>query len=326
MSLYGGYGIHSIETEIKGLRSILEKSLDDSFDLVVKTILNTKGRVILSGVGKPSYIARRVAATFSSIGIPSHFVHANEASHGDLGMILKNDVVILLSNSGESKELNDIIAYCKRYDITLIGITRNQNSFLAQAVMIPIVLENVEQTNVVNSPTTSEIMFLAYLDAIATALINVKNFNNDDYKILHPGGKLGASLLKVGDIMRKRDEVPLIQTCDTMEKMINVMIEKPLGCVGILDDKQKLVGIITDGDFKRKIIQYPDLMKCKVTDIMTKNPITISKDRFALDAVKQMQHGTGKNNNYIQVLFVVNQDNELVGLLHIQDCLKNGII
>lgn len=329
MSKYIEDGKHSLSIEIKGLTSVLENSINSTFEKVVKTILNTKGRVILSGVGKPGYLARRVAATFSSTGTPALFVHADEASHGDLGMITEKDTVILLSNSGSTKELNDIIAYCKRFDITLIGITRNPNSFLAQAANIAVVLENIEQTNIVDSPTTSEIMILAYLDAVATALINAKHFNKDNFKIFHPGGKLGSTLLKVKELMHKGDELPLAHENDSIEKVINIMIEKPLGCVAVLDKNDSLVGIITDGDFKRKIIQYKDLMSKKIVDIMTPNPITIDKDSFALDAVKMMKRGVGENNNYIQVLLVVEEVENIkkvVGLIHIQDCLKAGVI
>lgn len=329
MSKYIEDGKHSLSVEIKGLTSVLENSINSTFEKVVKTILNTKGRVILSGVGKPGYLARRVAATFSSTGTPALFVHADEASHGDLGMITEKDTVILLSNSGSTKELNDIIAYCKRFDITLIGITRNPNSFLAQAANIAVVLENIEQTNIVDSPTTSEIMILSYLDAVATALINAKHFNKDNFKVFHPGGKLGSTLLKVKELMHKGDELPLAHEDDSIEKVINIMIEKPLGCVAVLDKNDSLVGIITDGDFKRKIIQYKDLMSKKIVDIMTPNPITINKDAFALDAVKMMKRGVGENNNYIQVLLVVEEVENIkkvVGLIHIQDCLKAGVI
>ena len=329
MSKYIEDGKHSLSIEIKGLTSVLENSINSTFEKVVKTILNTKGRIILSGVGKPGYLARRVAATFSSTGTPALFVHADEASHGDLGMITEKDTVILLSNSGSTKELNDIIAYCKRFDITLIGITRNPNSFLAQAANIAVVLENIEQTNIVDSPTTSEIMILSYLDAVATALINAKHFNKDNFKVFHPGGKLGSTLLKVKELMHKGDELPIAHENDSIEKVINIMIEKPLGCVAVLDKNDSLVGIITDGDFKRKIIQYKDLMSKKIVDIMTPNPITINKDAFALDAVKMMKRGVGENNNYIQVLLVVEEVENIkkvIGLIHIQDCLRAGVI
>ncbi len=329
MSKYIEDGKHSLNVEIRGLQSILNNSIDENFENLVKKIFNSKGRIVFSGVGKPGYLARRVAATFSSTGTPALFVHADEASHGDLGMITKKDIVILLSNSGGTKELNDIIAYCKRFDIFLIGITRNPNSFLAQAANMPIVLEAVEQTNIVNSPTTSEIMFLAYLDAVATALINAKKFDKDKFKIFHPGGKLGSALLKVKEIMHKGDNIPLAYENDKMEKIINIMVEKPLGCVGILNKNDSLVGIITDGDFKRKIIEHGNLMNKKISEIMTPDPITINREAFALDAVSIMEKGVGENNNYIQVLLVVEEEDNIkkvVGLVHIQDCLRAGVI
>lgn len=324
------YGIHSVKTEIKGLQSVLDNSINDTFEKVVDTILKTKGRVILSAVGKPGYIAHRVAATLASTGTLAYYVHANEASHGDMGMITKDDIVILLSKSGGSKEINDIIAYCKRFNIKLIGLTRNKESILAKSANIPVVLESIEETNPLNAPTTSETMFSAYLNAVITALINVKHFDKDKYKIFHPGGKLGSSMLKVEEIMHKYDELPLVHENDNMQIVINTMIEKPLGCVGVLNDKDELVGIITDGDFKRKLIKYDNLLQKNISEIMTKNPIVIDRNDFALDAVKVMQQGVGENNNYIQVLFVVDKNTEnskkVVGLIHIQDCLKNGVI
>ena len=329
MKNYREYAIHSLKTEIKGLESILNNSINKTFDDVIKAILKAKGKIIVSGVGKPGYIAHKAAATLAATGTPSYYIHANEASHGDLGMISRDDVVILLSNSGESKEMNDLIAYCRRFKIVLIGLTRNANSFLAQASTIPVVLESVEQTNAVNSPTTSEIMFLAYLDAVVTALISARHFSKDDYKIFHPGGKLGSALLKVDEIMHSGDELPLVKENDSMEKVINVMINKPLGCVGVLDENDELIGVITDGDFKRQIIKYPNLINMKIVDLMTKNPITIDKNKFALDAVTIMQKGVGEDNNYIQVLFVTDEEQgikKVVGLIHIQDCLKAGVL
>lgn len=323
------YGVHSLKTEIKGLQAILDHSINDTFNKVVETIVKTKGKIVLTGVGKPGYLARRVAATFASTGTMAMYVHPTEASHGDLGMILPEDTVIMLSNTGESKENKDIIAYCKRFDITLIGLTRNAEGFLAKSATIPVVLDKIEQTNIVNSPTTSEIMFLAYLDAVATALINVKCFNQDKFKTFHPGGKLGASLLKVDEIMHQGDELPLVHENDTMEFAIKTMIERPLGCIGILDKDENLVGIITDGDFKRQIIKHSDLMSKPLSDIMTKNPITVERNMFAIDAVKLMQRGVGNKNNYIQVLFVTDKadgGNKVVGLIHIQDCLRAGVI
>ena len=321
MSKYKKIAIHSLETEIKGLKSIIEKSINETFDKVIDTILNTKGKIILSGVGKPGYIAHRVATTLSSTGTMSFFVNANEASHGDMGMIGKDDVVVILSNSGESKELKDIITYCNRFNIVIIGLTRNKDSFLAKSSNIPVVLENIEQTNSVDSPTTSEIMFLSYLDAVATVLIDVKNFKKDDYKIFHPGGKLGLNLLKVEEIMHNINELPIVTKNTSMNEAIKIMVQKPLGCLLIVNTKNNLLGLITDGDFKRQLLKDNYLMNKSVEDIMLIDVITISKDMYVVDAINIMKKGNNKNNNYIQILPVI-ENNKLIGLLHIQDCLK----
>ena len=311
-------GRESIKAEINGINTLLEKSIDDNFVKLVQLILKTKGRVFLSAVGKPSYIARKVAATFASTGTPAFFIHPDEASHGDLGMITKDDMVILLSNSGGSAELNDIIAYCKRFSIKLVGITRKKDSFLAKSADLPIVLENMPQTNIVNSPTTDIIMFLAYLDAIATVLIEVKGFNNEKFKIFHPGGKLGASLIKTTDIMRTEHNIPSIDINDTVENAINEMTVKGIGTVCIIKDN-KLVGIISDGDLRRKTIEFKNIINKKIEDIMTKNPTLIHQDSLAVEVVNIMT----ENGRYIQVVPVVNN---IVGIVHIQDLFKANII
>ena len=325
-SLYKKFAIHSLNTEIKGIQSVLDNSVDESFDLIIKTILKTKGRIILTAVGKPSYIAHRVAATFSSTGTISYYVHADEASHGDLGMISKDDTVIMLSNSGESKELKDIIVYCKRFNIPIIGITRNNNSFLANNSTISVVLENIEQTNIVNSPTTSEIMFLAYLDAIATTLINVKNFNKDDYKIFHPGGKLGIDLIKVEEIMYKYEELPIIYEDNTLQDAIEKMIEKPLGCLFVINKNNDLEGFLTENDFKKSLLKYKDSFMTKnIDDLITKNFISLKKDMYVIDVVKIIKKEIEKSNKYIQTLPVL-EKKKIIGLINIQDCKKLGFI
>ena len=229
-------GRESVRVEINGLNSLLEKSIDDSFVELVNIIMKTKGRVFLSAVGKPGYIAHKVSATLSSTGTPSFFIHPDEASHGDLGMITKEDIVILLSNSGGSTELNDIIAYCKRFSIKLIGITRKKDSFLAKSADLPIILENMPQTNNVNSPTTDIIMFLSYLDAVSTVLIELKGFDNENFKVFHPGGKLGKSLIKIKDIMKTTDAVPIININDTVENAIKEMSLKSMGAVCVIEN------------------------------------------------------------------------------------------
>ncbi|MDR3290482.1 MAG: KpsF/GutQ family sugar-phosphate isomerase [Rickettsiales bacterium] len=320
---YIKFGEHSLNIEIKAMQSLLQHSLNDVFEKVVGTILNTKGRIIVSGIGKPGYIAHKIAATLASTGTPAYYIHSDEASHGDLGMVSNNDTIIMLSASGESKELKDLIHYAKRLEIPLIGLTRNKDSFLAQMSDIPVVLEDIEETNVLKSPTTSSLMFLAYFDAIITALINVKGFDVEKYKLLHPGGKLGASMLKVKEVMST--DAPLCYDTDDIKKVVDVMIKVNKGCVGIINKNDDLVGIIADGDFKRNILVYKDLLEAKIVDIMVKNPLTINENQFAIDAVSIMQ-GNNIKKRYVQNLFVLNDYKKVVGHLHIQQLLLAGVL
>ncbi len=315
-------GKKAIETEILGLSSLVEKSIDDNFYKLVTDILSIKGRVLLSAVGKPGYIARKAAASLSSTGTPSLFIHPTEASHGDLGMITKDDMVILLSNSGNSSELNDIIAYCKRFLINLVGITRNQESFLAKSSDLSIVLENMPQTNDINSPTTDTMMFMAYLDAVITTLIKTRNFNIDNFKNFHPGGKLGAYMIKVSDIMRTDSSIPKINTNKTVPEALNEMTLKGVGAVIITDNEDKLIGIISDGDLRRKTLEYNNILEKKIEEIMTKLPKYIDNNKLAVEAVALMT----EKERYIQVLPVVDNNMKIVGILHIQDLFKARII
>lgn len=315
-------GKKAIETEVLGLNSLVEKSIDDNFYKLVTDILSIKGRVLLSAVGKPGYIARKAAASLSSTGTPSLFIHPTEASHGDLGMITKDDMVILLSNSGNSSELNDIIAYCKRFLINLVGITRNQESFLAKSSDLSIVLENMPQTNDINSPTTDTMMFMAYLDAITTTLIKTRNFNIDNFKNFHPGGKLGAYMIKVSDIMRTDSSIPKINTNKTVPEALNEMTLKGVGAVIITDNEDKLIGIISDGDLRRKTLEYNNILDKKIEEIMTKLPKYIDNNKLAVEAVALMT----EKERYIQVLPVVDNNMKIVGILHIQDLFKARII
>lgn len=314
-------GKESINTEIKGVQTLLD-SINDNFIKVIDWILGIKGRVFLSAVGKPSYIAHKVAATFASTGTPAFFIHPDEASHGDLGMITKEDLVILLSNSGGSAELNDIIAYCKRFNIKLIGITRKADSFLAKSADLPIILQNMPQTNPVNSPTTDIIMFLAYLDAIATVLIELKGFNNEKFRVFHPGGKLGAALIKIKDIMRVGNSIPLVNIDKTVKESLDEMTIKGIGAVCVADKDNKLIGIISDGDIRRKTLEFGDITLKSISDVMTKSPRFINENSLAVEAVGLM----AEKERYIQVLPVVNDDNVITGIIHIQDLFKSRII
>ncbi|MDR0572392.1 MAG: KpsF/GutQ family sugar-phosphate isomerase [Rickettsiales bacterium] len=315
-------GKRAIEAEINGLQSILKKSIDDRFAELINIILRTRGRVFLSGVGKPSYVAMKTAAGFSSTGTPAFFIHPGEASHGDLGMVTREDIVILLSNSGGSMELNDIIAYSKRIGIKLISITRKAESFVSQSSDLPIVLEDCPQTNPVGSPTTDTIMFQSYLDAVLTVLIELKKFDNLKFKVFHPGGKLGSALIRIKEIMRTDSFIPIINVHKTMPELLKEMNDKALGCCIIVDNNNKLLGIVTDGDLRRKTIEYGDITRRAIEDIMTRNPKFIRPGALAVEAVASMT----ERDKYRQVLIVADDNNKVVGVVHIQDLFKARII
>ncbi len=314
-------GKKAVEIETLGCQAVLN-SINEDFVKLVDIIKATSGRVILSAIGKPGFVARKVAATLASTGTPSFFIHPDEASHGDLGMITKDDIVILLSNSGNTLELNDITAYCKRFNIPLIGITRDKDSFLAKSSDLPIILTNVQETNNVKSPTTSNLMFTVYLDALTTVLIKVKDFDNTKYKIFHPGGKLGASLIKIEDIMRKGENIPIVKASESVQSAVEEMSRKSCGGVFVVDENNKMIGIISDGDLRRKLLLYKNIFDKKITDIMTINPKFIYEDQLAIEAVNCMTEG----QRYIQILPILNKNNEIVGILHIQDLFKARVI
>jgi arabinose-5-phosphate isomerase len=315
-------GKRAVKTEIDGLQSILNKSIDGKFVELINIILKTKGRVFISGVGKPSYVAMKSAAGLSSTGTPAAFIHPSEASHGDLGMITKDDIVILLSNSGGSIELNDMIAYSKRIGIKLISITRKADSFIAQSSDLAIILENCPQTNPVTSPTTDTIMFQSYLDAVLTVLIELKNFDNSKFKVFHPGGKLGSNLIRVGDLMRVGGLIPIININKTVIEMLEEINKKSLGCCAVVDNKGKLLGIVTDGDLRRKTIEYSDLTKKSIGEVMTASPKYVKPNALAVEAVALMT----ERDRYRQVMLVVDDSEKVVGILHIQDFFKARVI
>lgn len=311
----------TVQTEIEGLQSLIN-FFDDSFVKAIDLILKSNGRVIVSGMGKSGHIAGKIAATFASTGTPAFSIHPGEASHGDLGMITNDDVVILLSNSGETKELKDIIYYCKRFSIALISIVRNPLSELVNNSDVALILPNIPEANRVKAPTTSTTMMLALGDSLAVTLMEAKNFGNDEYSIFHPGGKLGAGFIKVKDLMRVGKDIPFVSENNLSTEILLEMTSKHLGCTGVKNSKGKLVGIITDGDLRRNIDS--DFMNLKSTHLMTKNPIVINKDMLAVEAIAIMSKKSITN------LFVVEKDDkgemELIGILHIHDCLRAGIV
>jgi len=309
--------VNTINREIESLE-ILKNNLDENLSKALDLLQNTKGRVIVTGMGKSGHIGRKMAATFASTGTVSFFVHPGEASHGDLGMISDDDVIIAISNGGESKELSDILVYAKRHNIPLIAITRNPQSSLGKnASMVLKLPDNGEACPLGLAPTSSTTATLVLGDVLAIALMKRRGFSEADYHQRHPGGKLGAILCHVSDIMHKGDEMPIINENAIMQEALLVMSEKMLGCVGIVNALGELEGIITDGDLRRWM--SPDLITEKVIKVMTKNPKTISPDALVVDAINVMNN-TGRG---ITNLFVI-KNKKPIGVIHIHDCLKIG--
>lgn len=310
--------VETIDREIETL-NLLKNSFDENLSRALDLLQNTKGRVIVTGMGKSGHIARKMAATFASTGTVSFFVHPGEASHGDLGMITNDDVVIAISYSGESKELSDILMYAKRYNIPLIAITRNPESALGKNSTLVLKLpDNGEACPLGLAPTSSTTATIVLGDVLAVDLMKRRGFSATDFRQRHPGGKLGAVLCKVSDIMHKGNELPLLKKDTSVQEALIIMSEKMLGCVGIIDDNGDLIGIITDGDLRRWM--SPVLISEKVETVMTKNPKVISPDALIVDAVNMMNN-TGRG---ITNLFVV-EENKPIGLIHIHDCLKAGV-
>ena len=305
-----------LDIEIEGLQAV-RSSIDDNFVTIIDLLRKTKGKVILSGMGKSGHIANKIAATMSSVGMPAIFVHPGEASHGDLGMITKDDVVFLLSNSGETKELGDIINYCKRFAIKMIAIVRRSTSLLVSAADIAIVLPEIQEASDVNAPTTSTTMMLAYGDAIAVVLAKSRGFNNNDFSVFHPGGKLGSSFIKSTDIMRSGKDMPSVYLDDNIEVVIKTISGKSIGSTAVIDKEGNLQGIVTDGDLRRNLTN--DLLSLTAKDIMTKNPKNVSSESLALEAVNIMQE------LQITTIFVLDKQKP-IGVLHIHDCFKAGLI
>ena len=307
----------TIDREIEALKA-MENELDGDLTTVVDVLQKTKGRVIVTGMGKSGHIGRKIAATFASTGTPAFFLHPGEASHGDLGMITKDDTVIAISNSGESKELSDTLVYCRRFSVPLVAITKNPESSLGKNCNYILKLPaNREACPLGLAPTSSTTATLVLGDVLAADLVVRKGFTEDDFHLRHPGGKLGSILRHVSDVMHTGDEIPLIKDNAIMQDALIVMSEKMLGCVGITNDNGDLIGIITDGDLRRWM--SPDLISEKVSKVMTKNPKTISPDALIAEAVNVMNN-TGRG---ITNLFVV-KGTKPIGLIHIHDCLRAG--
>lgn len=306
-----------IAREVEGLQAV-SKALDATFLTLVDKISGLKGRVIISGMGKSGHIGKKIAATMASTGTPAMFVHPSEASHGDLGMITADDLVLCLSNSGETHELRDVIAYTKRFGIPLVALVRRESSVLVQAADIAVVLPAVPEASPVGAPTTSTTMMLAYGDALAMALLEKKGFSQDDFGVFHPGGKLGAQFIHVAQLMHGADELPLVQPDTPMQQALLIMTAKRFGCAGVVQADGTLAGIITDGDLRRHM--DAQLMDKQALAVMTKNPVTITPQTLAAEALGIM------NSKTITTLFVLDEARKPVGILHIHDCLRAGVM
>jgi len=308
-----------IRTEATALETLAD-GLDGGFSAAVEKILETPGRVIVSGIGKSGHIARKIAATFASTGTPAQFVHPAEASHGDLGMITRSDVVLAISNSGEAPELANLLAYTRRFGIPLIGMTSRAESTLGRESDILIAMPRTGEactTGVV--PTNSTTMTLALGDALAVSLMDHRAFTAEDFRAYHPGGKLGSRLARVRDLMHGADRMPLAGTDTPMSDCLLTISQKGFGVVGVLDHEGDLAGVVTDGDLRRNMA---GLLDRTASQVMTSDPRTIGPDAMAEEAVAVME------DNKITCLFVVDPEasRRVVGILHIHDCLRAGVV
>jgi arabinose-5-phosphate isomerase len=312
--------LRTLATESDGMAALvaaMSDGLGGPFVAAVETIREARGRVIVTGMGKSGHVARKIAATLASTGTPAFFVHAADASHGDLGMITSDDVMLALSWSGETEELKDLITYSRRFRIALIAITVNAESTLGQAADIVLTLPAASEACPHNlAPTTSSLMQLALGDALAMALLETRGFTALDFGVFHPGGKLGAALKFVRDVMHPGDAVPLIKRGAPMSEAIVEMSAKGFGCVAVTDNDGKLAGVITDGDLRRHM--RVDLLQASVDAVMTASPKTVRPDQLASEALQIL------NSSKITALMVVDSGRP-VGIVHFHDLLRAGV-
>ena len=310
--------LRTVRTQADALVALAEE-LDGGFTAAVEALKGVEGRVIVTGMGKSGHIGRKIAATLASTGTPAFFVHPAEASHGDLGMITSKDTVLALSKSGESAELANLIEFTRRFGIPLISMTTGTDNALARAADVALGLPDAPEACPNGlAPTTSTTLALVMGDALAVALLEDRAFTAEDFGQFHPGGKLGARLLKVEDLMHGKDELPLTTPDAKMADAIISMTQGSFGCVGVQDRKGNLVGIVTDGDLRRKM--SAELLTRNVADVMTPDPRTISKDALAAEALGLMTMKTPK----ITGLFVL-EDGKPIGIVHVHDLLRAGV-
>lgn len=315
------HGRRVVETELDGLR-LLKDSLGAEFVAAAKALLNLTGRAVVSGLGKSGHVAGKIAATLASTGTPAFFVHAAEAAHGDMGMISKQDVVILISNSGETAELVPIIQHVNRLKVPLIGISSGRESTLLRSATIPLALPAADEACPVGiAPTTSTTMTLALGDALAMVVMQQRGFTHDDFRLLHPGGSIGLKLMKVSEIMHRGDRLPLVGPDTPMSEVIVTMTSKSFGTAGVVDMRGRLIGVITDGDLRRNIHRID---RTVARDVMSTKPKVIAASTLAEDALKFL------NAQEVTALFVVegdasHPDSVPVGFVHVHDFLRLGL-
>ena len=308
-----------LATEAAGLQALAD-SLGTGFSEAIDRLASATGRVVVSGMGKSGHVGRKIAATLASTGTPALFVHPAEASHGDLGMIVPGDAVLALSNSGETAELADLVAHARRFALPLVAITGRPNSTLAQAADTALILPPAAEACPMGlAPTTSTTMQLALGDAIAVAMITRRGFTAADFRSFHPGGRLGARLRRVRDLMHAGDAVPVADPDMRMAAALVLMTEQRFGCLGVTAPDGSLLGIVTDGDLRRAM--GPDLLSRQVRDIMTVSPRTIGPDALAVEAL----HVMNQHERPVTALFVVDAEQQPIGILHVHDLLRAGL-
>ena len=304
---------NTLSTEIKELKD-LSKIFNNNFYKAVILLSKIKGRVIVTGVGKSAHIGNKISATLASTGTPSYLIHATEASHGDLGGITKDDCILAISNSGATSELNNIISYSKRFDIPLISISSNAKSLLYKNSTLGLIYKKPIEACPLNlAPTSSTTIMLVIGDCIAMSLLELKGFKSSQFKNFHPGRNLGKDLKKINEIMHVGKSLPLAKENDKMNKALLTMTKKSFGCVGVINKNNKLIGIITDGDLRRKM--NDNLIHLKASELMTKKPLTGNKNMLVGEALNIM------NNKKITSLFIC-EKNKPIGIIHVHDLLR----
>lgn len=308
-------GIRVLQAEAEAL-SQMAAALPEGFERAVEMILAAKGRVIVAGIGKSGHIARKIAATLASTGTPAYFLHAAEASHGDMGMVTHEDVCILISRSGETAELEDLLRYTRRFSVPMIAISSKPGSTLMQAADCALALPDLPEACAIGlAPTTSTTLTLALGDALAVAAMAVRGFGASDFQTFHPGGKLGAQLMRVEDLMHGAEALPLCAPDDAMTDVLLTMTSKSFGIAAVIEDG-RLAGVISDGDLRRHVDK---LMQLKAHDVATPDPVTVTPDILAAQALALL------NARKISVLIVVDQERRPLGVVHIHDLLRAGV-